>query len=274
MKKSCYSPNDYFEYATIPAKDLVSSQPYQRTINKRHIKGIMDDFDPYQVNPIKVAFRNGRYYVFDGQHTLSTLICLFGMDVLVPVMVFKQITYEVEAGLFADQDKHKKRLKKEERLVSLYEKKDPNVMLFKDYCERFGYECDFAPSTKDGKISSYSYLFDKVLVAKGEDRFARVLLITTKAYGANGKATNSYVLRAINCFLDHYEDAKNPSLRESILIKALKSLTPESIRDNGRKDNTRTGDERFVAQLVVAYNKILRKNTADHLNLAWVSSYK
>ena len=254
MKKENYSPNEYFDYAVLPAKDLVSSQEYQRNINKRHIKGIMDDFDPYQVNPIKVAYRNGKYYVFDGQHTLSTLICLFGINTLVPVMVFKKITYEMEAGLFAEQDRHKKKLGKEEVLHALYEKKDPGVICFKKICESYGFECDFNPSVKTGKISSYAYLFDKIYRDKGAQRLEKMFRILTRAYGNESMATNSYTLKALNCFLDYYEDLNNPAFRENILVKALKSLTPEVIRDRGKADNTRIKDKRFAAQILVAYN--------------------
>lgn len=266
-----YDPNNYFEYAALPAKELVSSQQYQRDISKKHIKDIMDDFDPYQVNPIKVAYRNGRYYVFDGQHTLSTLVCLFGMDVIVPVMVFKKISYEIEAGLFANQDKHKKKLTKEQILLAMYENKNEKVIQFKKCCESYGFDCDFMPSVKDKKISSYSYLYDKVFCKNGVARLEKVLRVCTKAYGVNGTATNSYVLKAVNCLFDHYELSKNPCLRETVLVKALSSTKPADIRDNGNKDTTRKGEERYAAQLVVAYNAKCGRKTTDRLDTKFVS---
>lgn len=270
MAQEKYNPNEYFEYGAISAKELVSSQPYQRNVNKRHIKNIMDDFDPFQVNPIKVAYRDGRYYVFDGQHTLSTLICLFGMDVLVPVMIFKKITYEMEAGLFAEQDKHKKKVKSEERLNANFEKKDPMVMKFKKICESYGFECDFIASTKKGKISSYNYLYKNVFIEKGEDRLIRTLRIATKAYGTESYATNSYTLKALTCFLDYYENSTNPPLKESVLIKGLKTITPNAIRDKGKADNTRKGNERFAAQVAVAYNEACGRK-ADNINIGALS---
>ena len=57
-----YNPNDYFEYQLILAKNIVSSQKYQRNIKQKSVEGIVEDFDPYQVNPLKIAYRDGKNY--------------------------------------------------------------------------------------------------------------------------------------------------------------------------------------------------------------------
>ena len=46
---------------------------YQRELNIHRVRKIVARFDPRLVNPPKVSYRNGHYYVFDGQHTVAVL---------------------------------------------------------------------------------------------------------------------------------------------------------------------------------------------------------
>ena len=41
---------------------------YQRELNIHRVRKIAAAFDPRLLNPPKVSYRSGRYYVFDGQH--------------------------------------------------------------------------------------------------------------------------------------------------------------------------------------------------------------
>lgn len=66
---SIYVPNVHYEL--IPIKNLVSDQEYQRNLSVRHVRKAAENFDPYQINPVKVSRRNGINYVFNGQHTIE-----------------------------------------------------------------------------------------------------------------------------------------------------------------------------------------------------------
>ena len=54
-------------------KDLISSQAYQRNIDQKRISYIVSNFDPHKIGVIKVSFRDGKYYVYDGQHRIAAL---------------------------------------------------------------------------------------------------------------------------------------------------------------------------------------------------------
>ena len=61
----------------------------------------------YIVNEPKVSFRNGRYYVMDGQHTIEGCILLNGgEDRPILCKVYTGLTMEQEALLFAEQNGH------------------------------------------------------------------------------------------------------------------------------------------------------------------------
>lgn len=73
---SVFVPNVHFE--KIPIKNLVSNQKYQRNLSKAHIANAAANFDPYQINPVKVSRRDGVNYVFNGQHTIEIVALVSG----------------------------------------------------------------------------------------------------------------------------------------------------------------------------------------------------
>ena len=76
FQQDLFVPNVRFEL--IPIKELVSSQDYQRTLSIAHIRRAVENFDLYQINPVKVSRRNGINYVFNGQHTIEIVAAASG----------------------------------------------------------------------------------------------------------------------------------------------------------------------------------------------------
>lgn len=96
-KNTMYLPKVKFE--AIPIKNLVSSQEYQRGKSERHIKRAAENFDAYQINPIKVSQRDGINYVVNGQHTMEIVAMVSGSrDSLVWCMVYDDLEYKREAA--------------------------------------------------------------------------------------------------------------------------------------------------------------------------------
>ena len=59
----------YKEMVIDSSKLEVPRNTYQRDQKLRQIKDISKDFDERVANEPKVSYRDGRYFVFDGQHT-------------------------------------------------------------------------------------------------------------------------------------------------------------------------------------------------------------
>ena len=93
------------EYSQINSKSIISEPSYQRMVDFSRVKKIVSNFNPNLVNPIKVSFRDGKYYVFDGQHTLKALVAKNNnRDLMVECKVYYGMTLEDEAKLFAEQN--------------------------------------------------------------------------------------------------------------------------------------------------------------------------
>ena len=71
--------NPPYQLMVIHSSKLVYPRElYQRGVERKRVEPIARDFNEYIVNEPKVSFRNGRYYVMDGQHTIEGCILLNG----------------------------------------------------------------------------------------------------------------------------------------------------------------------------------------------------
>ena len=104
-----FVPRVHFEL--IPIKDLVSNQDYQRNLSNSHIIRASEEFDGYQINPVKVSRRNGINYVFNGQHTIEIVAMVSGSrETPVWCVIYDDLSDEHEADIFANQMKYVKSL--------------------------------------------------------------------------------------------------------------------------------------------------------------------
>lgn len=80
---------------------------YQRGVQRKRVEMIAADFNEYVANEPKVSFRNGKYYVVDGQHTIEGRILRNGgKDLPTLCKVYTGLTMEQEALFFAEQNGH------------------------------------------------------------------------------------------------------------------------------------------------------------------------
>src|SRR5699024_6847392 len=73
---------------------------YQRELNIHRVRKIAAAFDIRLLNQPKVSYRNGRYYVFDGQHTIAALKLTNGAkDTMIRCHVYRGLSESDEALL-------------------------------------------------------------------------------------------------------------------------------------------------------------------------------
>ena len=97
--------HSFYKELTISSDQLlIPRTTYQRELNEKRVHRIAAQFDERIANEPKVSCRDGRYYVFDGQHTISARKLLNGgKDLPIRCKVFYGLTQEEEALLFAQQ---------------------------------------------------------------------------------------------------------------------------------------------------------------------------
>src|SRR5574344_488936 len=132
-----FVPNVHFEL--IPIKSLVSNQDYQRNLSKTHIRRAAENFDLFQINPVKVSRRDGINYVFNGQHTIEIVALVSGSrDTPVWCMIYDDLVYEHEADIFANQQKYVKPLQPYEVFMANLEAGNNDQLTIKDLVESYG----------------------------------------------------------------------------------------------------------------------------------------
>ena len=156
-----YIPNVHFEQ--IPIKNLVSNQDYQRNLSDVHVKRTVENFDLYQINPVKVSRRDGINYVFNGQHTIETIATVSGSrETPVWCMIYDDLIYEHEADIFANQQKYVKSLTPYEIFIANIEAENSEQLTIKSIVE--SYNLMITPTKTPGgvcAISSLEYIYKK-----------------------------------------------------------------------------------------------------------------
>lgn len=102
-RKSMYVPQTSYTLQPVYTGDIKGST-YQRKIDKKKIDRIVANFDEHIANEPKLSFRNGEFFVFDGQHTIAARKRLNGdKDLFVLCKVYTNLSAEEEAWLFSQQ---------------------------------------------------------------------------------------------------------------------------------------------------------------------------
>ena len=198
---SKYVPNVIFEQ--IPIKNLVSSQDYQRNLSMKHVKKAVENFDLYQINPVKVSRRNGINYVFNGQHTIEIVATVSGSrDTPVWCMVYDDLYFEHEADIFANQMKYTKALSPYEIYVANIEAGNDKQLIIRDLVESFGLHIS---STKQVgaicAISTIENIYDKY----GLQNLTRVLSLTIGTWEGDVNSFSANMLSAMARLIFTYD---------------------------------------------------------------------
>lgn len=91
-------------FQLVPLSEIRVDREYQRKLDRSKVNKIKNDFMWDLVSFVKVNHRDGKFYVFDGQHTVKAIEEIVG-DPEYPIecIVYEDLPYEVEVALFSHQ---------------------------------------------------------------------------------------------------------------------------------------------------------------------------
>ena len=89
-------------YTRLAANRLLAA-PYQRPIQRSKVEKIKREYNPNKAKAIVVSRRNGKYFIIDGDHTITAQRELFGETCVVDVRIIDGLTYEQEAEYYDTQ---------------------------------------------------------------------------------------------------------------------------------------------------------------------------
>ena len=251
-----FVPNVHFE--KIPIKNLVSNQDYQRNLSQARIEKTAENFDLFQINPVKVSRRDGINYVFNGQHTIEIVALASGSrETPVWCMIYDDLCYEHEADIFANQMKFAKNLAPYEIFVAILEAHNQDQLMIKDLVESYGMK--IASKRAPGHICAVSTL-EAIYTKYGYQILNRVLRLIIGTWEGDSNSFSANIMNAVAKLCVVFKDQLNDEVfSEKLGAVSIKQLTRTA-------KERRPGSMGFAEAMVIEYNG-KKKTTAGKLFL-------
>ena len=239
-------------YATLNTRDILKDV-YQRPLDATLVRKIVSHWNPNLMNLPKVSHRDGKFFVFDGQHTIEALkLRNDGKDLDIECRIYSDMTYEDEARLFAAQNGISKNVTTIQKLRALYEAKDPDVVRVTNIVIEYGY-ADPIKNNSSNCPNGFRTLpcALKIYEKYGEGRLRQVLKVISEAWGNDKDGCRAGIINGVNTVLTLYMG----EFKEAELIKSLKRVSPTKLYADAKGDTAHSGSDRFAYQIVRLYNK-------------------
>ena len=239
-----YVPNVYFE--KIPIKNLVSNQDYQRNLSQSHIERAAENFDLYQINPVKVSRRDGINYVFNGQHTIEIVALVSGSrETPVWCMIYDDLSYSHEADIFANQMKFVKALVPYEVFMANIDAGNEDQLMIRDLVESYG--MTIGTKRIPGNICAVSTL-EGIYNKYGYHVLNRVLRLIIATWEGDVNSFSANVMNAVAKLCVVYKDQLNEdTFKEKVGAVSIKLLTRTA-------KERRAGSMGFAEAMILEYN--------------------
>ena len=245
FQQNMFVPKVHFEL--IPIKELVSNQDYQRALSIAHIRRAVENFDLYQINPVKVSRRNGINYVFNGQHTIEIVVAASGSrDTPVWCMIYEDLSYVHEASVFADQQKFVKPLTPMETFTAHIEAKENKYLMIQDLVH--SYQLEISNIRQNGNIlavGALEYIYDKY----GYHVLDETLRLCLGTWEGERFSFSANILKGIARMVYAYGDA----LREDVFKERIGQLSVKQLTRTAKE--RRPGALGFSEAMVIQYNR-------------------
>lgn len=239
-----FVPNVHFE--KIPIKNLVSNQDYQRNLSQAHIEKTAENFDIFQINPVKVSRRDGINYVFNGQHTIEIVALASGSrETPVWCMIYDDLCYAHEADIFANQMKFVKSLLPYEIFMANIEAKNPDQLMIRDLVESYGMK--ISAKRAPGHICAVSTL-EAIYKKYGYQVLNRVLRLIIATWEGDSNSFSANIMNAVAKLCVVYKNQLNDeTFAEKVGAVSIKQLT-RTARER------RPGSMGYAEAMILEYN--------------------
>ncbi len=235
------------KYELIPINELICDQKYQRELSNKQVELTAENFDPFQINPVKVSRREGKNYVINGQHTMEIVAKKSGSrETPVWCMIYDEMDYTTEANVFAEQMKYVRSLKPYDIFVAKIEAEDHASLMIKSIVETYHLKVSY--EAKPGNICAVKALED-IYDRLGSDVLDRTLRVCVNTWDGDPRSVTSNMLKGLAILLA----ACDERIRDNIFVD---KLGEESLKELIRLAKDRgSGPMGHAESMLMAYNK-------------------
>ena len=214
-------------------------------------------WDETLLEPLIVSFRDGKYYVVDGQNRISAIRKMNGdNDVMVMCRVFSGLSYEQEAEFCYRLDKAKHRLTLAQSTVALLESgSSPEIV---EIC-RILKSQGFTWALKKCNGGQHEIVAARAVINTyrllGGPGFSRMLALLENTWHGDPNSLCATMLSGMGLFLKTYDT----ELKDAVFAQRLAVIDPEEIIRRSKTDfSTSSASLRVARVLLEKYNKGLR----------------
>lgn len=249
-------PNGHeFEYRWLRPSQIEVDPLYQRNLDTARVDKIAKNFNGDIFNEPKVSNRDGKIWVFDGQHTVAAWRKMNNNeDKPIYCKVFKGMTWLDECGRFIDQDGYDKDPTISDTLRAAYEARRPDVVGMVNGAELVGFKVNFKNNKSNKTIVSVGALH-RAYCKLGVEAYVDMLTAIRDAWDYDVDSICAQIINAMTMFYKTY----GGNFKRADLVSSLKRVTPAQIIREGRTFRMKNG---FAREIVKCYNS-KRKHRLD-----------
>lgn len=257
--------DDRVEYRTLTVGQLNIDHLYQRNLVMPWAQWIADHFNPNLVETLQVSYRDGRYWVFNGQHTLTALKLKFHDDSY-PVMckIYRGLTIEEEARLFYEFNTCTRKMSSASMIKARAVYGDEEVKAFLKHTLDTGFI--IAP----GKCVNCRYGIQAVATALkcfsalGPDGYDRMLRLLKKTWEGEQWSITANMLNAATLLVKTYGE----KLNEKRFVTRLQEVTKGQLKRVAAEYPYHSKSVAVAMAMLQFYNyKIVKKNRLEKILL-------
>lgn len=246
------TPVPLYKMMVLDSSEIIAPREhYQREIKNQRVKRIVKDFDERIANEPKVSYRDGKYYVFDGQHTIDACkVMNGGEDLPILCKVYMGMDEKEEALLFAKQTGESARLTPGTRVRAEVFGEDGNSTAFFNANKGLNIELDFDQERGYMRIGCIQTALD-AYQKFGEERYKEAMKIIIAAWDGEPDSFRMENIIGITRFVDRYHDSYIPHR----LIERLSKVDPLTIPREGHAVGVNlAGYKKYLYQVWRIYN--------------------
>lgn len=230
-------------------------------INRAKVNAIKRNFDPEQVSPVIVSFRDGKYYIIDGQHTALAIYERSGNDGSTRIYcdVREGLTYEQEALLFYNVNTNKRPVSIADKIWALVVAGDEDATTFNGIIERCGYVFGRKSATTISPIGECWKVYNK---PNGATRIESILTLIHDTWPDNAAAVSADMVKGLNELFKHHGD----SFDRERFVKTFSVIDPKIVVTDARSLYKSMNDRAYTMPVCTylmigrKYNNGLRSN--------------
>lgn len=229
---------------------------YQRETDTDRVDTIVAHFDERIANEPKLSYRDGNYYVFDGQHTVMARIRRNGGKHL-PVLckVYYDLTAEEEANLFAIQTGFSRQLSSGEKIRALAYSKDETAIKFINANTKIGIDVSLSNVKGRYRIRCVATAYNQFRRV-GEKKYCESMKVICEAWNGDPSSFLVPLVIGVTNFVDLYY--KEYDHRR--LVNVLRNVDPRELVRELEKEEKFARIKRYLDRIFEMYNASISEN--------------